>query len=363
MLHVYILSISLPACLTFAQHNDGYVVVVSAPIVPSTSLPAPSPATALGVRGSAAEVLLVGPVPDLPAAQVAHVIAARFLTGYSGHTRAAYRRDLGDYIAWCADHDVLVLQAGRSTVDAYARHLAEQPQGRHGRPLSPATVARRLATLSGYYRYAVSEGVIDRSPTVHVRRPRLGQDSPTLGLDRDEARRLLAAARSHGPRAHALVTLLLHDGLRISEALGADVDDLGRVRGHHVLAVRRKGGSRRTVALNAATLDAVESYLNGRTEGPLFATATGGRFDRSEAWRLIRRLAAAADLPGAAQISPHSLRHTFVTLAREAGVPLEDVQDAAGHADPRTTRRYDRGRHNLDRSPAHRLGAFLADPQ
>jgi integrase/recombinase XerD len=310
--------------------------------------------------GATADALLIGPLPDLPREQVAEVIAARFLAGHTGHTRAAYRRDLADYFGWCAEHEVAALDAGRSTVDAYARHLAERPDGR-GQPSSPATVARRLATLSGYYRYAVSEDVIDRNPVAHVRRPKLGQDSPTLGLDRDEVRRLLAAAAAHSPRAHALVALLLHTGLRISEALGADVEHLGQVHAHRVLTVLRKGGSRRVVALNPATVLAMDAYLDGRTSGPLFRTATGGRFDRSEAWRLIRRVAADAGLPGAAHLSPHSLRHTFVTLAREAGVPLEDVQDAAGHADPRTTRRYDRGRHNLDRSPAYALGAFLAD--
>jgi integrase len=307
------------------------------------------------------EPTLVGPLPDLPVDQLAHVVAARYLVGYTGHTRAAYGRDLRHYFDWCEAHDVPVLEAARSTIDAYARALAERPQGPRERPASPATVARRLATLSGFYGYAVSEAVLERNPVDHVRRPRLGQDSPTLGLDRGEARRLLRAARSDGPRAHALVALLLHDGLRIGEALGADVSDIAQVRGHHVLNVRRKGGSRRAVALNPATYEALATYRGDRADGPLFTTRTGGRFDRSEAWRLIRRLAADADLPGAARLSPHSLRHTFVTLAREAGVPLEDVQDAAGHADPRTTRRYDRGRHNLDRSPSYALGAFLAD--
>lgn len=309
----------------------------------------------------ATEAFLVGALPDLPRAQLAHVIAARFLTGYTGHTRAAYRRDLEHYFGWCAEHGVPVLDAGRSTIDAYVRHLTEEPHGRHQRPLSRATAARRLTTLSGLYGYAVSEDVITRNPLAYVRRPRLGQDSPTLGLDRREARRLLNAARDHGPRARALVTLLLHDGLRISEALGADVTDLDTIRGHSVLRVLRKGGSRRAVVLNPATAEAIADYLDGRGGGPLFATRSGGRFNRSEAFKLIRRLAADADLPGAEHLSPHSLRHTFVTLAREAGVPLEDVQDAAGHADPRTTRRYDRGRHNLDRSPSYALGAFLAD--
>src|SRR5690242_15979566 len=143
---------------------------------PAATLPAPTAATL--VPGSP---LLAKHLTDLPRDQLAHVIAARFLTSYAGHTRAAYRRDLQDYFAWCADHGAPVLDATRTTVDAYARDLAERPHGPRNTPLSPATVARRLATLSGYYRYALSEDSIARSPLAHVRRPRLGQDSPTLG--------------------------------------------------------------------------------------------------------------------------------------------------------------------------------------
>jgi integrase len=77
-------------------------------------------------------------------------------------------------------------------------------------------------------------------------------------------------------------------------------------------------------------------------------------------FRLVRRLARVAGIPGWARLSPHSLRHAFATTARAEGVPLEDVQDAMGHADPRTTRRYDRDRHNLDRDPAYTIAAARA---
>jgi hypothetical protein len=87
----------------------------------------------------------------------------------------------------------------------------------------------------------------------------------------------------------------------------------------------------------------LDAYLDGRSSGPLFITAAGKRMSQSEAWKMARRIARRASLDGAAEIRPHSLRVAFITGAREAGVRLEDVQDAAGHADPRTTRRYDRG--------------------
>jgi integrase len=94
--------------------------------------------------------------------------------------------------------------------------------------------------------------------------------------------------------------------------------------------------------------------------GPLFVTKTGARIDRHAVFRLVRRLAERAGISAFAQLSPHSLRHAFATTARAEGVALEDVQDAMGHADPRTTRRYDRDRHNLDRDPSYAIWAARA---
>jgi integrase/recombinase XerD len=96
--------------------------------------------------------------------------------------------------------------------------------------------------------------------------------------------------------------------------------------------------------------------LARRTEsGPLFVTSSGRRLSQAYVYRLVRRLARAARLPGADQISPRSLRHAAATAALDDGATLRDVQDFLGHADPRTTRRYDRARGSLDHSPAHRL--------
>jgi site-specific recombinase XerD len=83
--------------------------------------------------------------------------------------------------------------------------------------------------------------------------------------------------------------------------------------------------------------------------------------NRSEAWRLLRRLAKKAGISGAERISPHSMRHTYATIALDAGVPLRDVQDSLGHTDSRTTRLYDRSRDNLDRNATYAVAAVLAD--
>ncbi|MGO9584028.1 MAG: tyrosine-type recombinase/integrase [Acidimicrobiales bacterium] len=294
----------------------------------------------------------------LPAPEVgltARDVEGAFLLSYSvGHTRRAYATDLGEWFSFCNAMSLDSLEARRAHVDAWARKLAEL-DGR-----TPATVARKLSTLSGFYRYAVNEDLIGRNPVAAVRRPKVGTDTQSTGLDRDELAALIAAARNDGPRSNALVLLLAMNGLRIAEALGADASDLDTERGHRVLRITRKGGRRATVPLAPRTSEAIDTYLDGRTSGPLFATSTGARLDQPAVWRTLRRLAAVAVPAKAASLHPHDLRHAFVTLSLDAGASLRDVQDAAGHADPRTTRRYDRARYNLDRHPTYALAGLIS---
>ena len=146
-------------------------------------------------------------------------------------------------------------------------------------------------------------------------------------------------------RTVAAIRILLHNGVRTDDLLQADVADLTQDRGHRVLAVTRKGGGRARLPLAPTTWDALEAYLTERANaaklehwrqlsGPLLATGPGGRMRQNHLWELVRRLA----------------------LALDADVSLRDVQDYAGHRDPRTTRRYDHSRGSLDRSPAYTLG-------
>lgn len=281
-------------------------------------------------------------------------VEAAFLLSYpTSHTRRAYASDLGAWFEFCDSTSTDPLAANRAHVDAWARKLAEI-DGR-----TPATVARKLSAVSGFYRYAVNEDVIGRNPVAAVRRPKVGSDTQSTGLDRDELSALVEAARGAGPRTYALVLLLALNGLRISEALGADASDLDTERGHRVLRITRKGGKRSTVPLAPRTAEAIDTYVDGRTSGPLFATSTGSRLDSAAVWRTLRRLAAVAVPAKATSLHPHDLRHAFVTLCLDAGASLRDVQDAAGHADPRTTRRYDRARDNLDRHPTYRLAGMI----
>jgi len=293
----------------------------------------------------------------------------------SAHTRDAYRRDVASWLDWCRARDLDPIQATFIHVNAYARELESTSDGRTGRPLTPATVARKLSGLSSWYGFLVKINAIPANPVGGADRPRVDRDhSATVGLGADEVDALLAAAEADTVPARirnlAVVSVLADLGLRVGEVVGVNVEDLGYERGHRTLRFTGKGGVRRQRALTPASTAAVETYLLHRAaaaemavdelRGPLFVTGSGARMDRHAVFRLIRRLAEIARIPSYAKLSPHSLRHAFATTARAEGIPLEDVQDAMGHADPRTTRRYDRDRHNLDRDPSYAIWSARA---
>lgn len=274
----------------------------------------------------------------------------------SANTRQAYARDLGAWISWCEDRSVDPLAALRPHVDAYARHL--EADG-----LAPTTRARRLAALSAFYRYASGLGAVGANPAADVRRPRTGEGyvSLTPALDREEVSRLLAVATD--PRDRALVVLLVTEGLRVSEALALDLGASETVRGHATVVVTGKGGRSDRIPLPPVVQDAISALAEaeGRTTGPVFVGQDGERLSRHGVTRALTRLGRRAGLERT--LTPHMLRATAITLALDAGASLRDVQDLARHADPRTTRRYDRNRGALDRHASYTLAALISETE
>jgi site-specific recombinase XerD len=279
------------------------------------------------------------------------IALAGFLAGYRGLTRDAYTLDLRQYTSWCAQHGLHLFGARRADIECFGRDMEARGRAR-------ATIARRLCTIAGFYRYAVEEDLLEHSPAAHVRRPRLDYESHAVGLDRNEVGALLVAAGLGTAAEHALMSLLAINGLRISEALNADIDQLAVERGHRTLTVLRKGGKIVTIPLAPRTARAIDLAVGERAEGPIFLRADRQRMDRHCASRIVRRVARRAGVNK--QISLHTLRHAFITAALDAGVPLRDVQEAASHADPRTTMRYDRARVSLDRHATYIVAAYLA---
>jgi integrase/recombinase XerD len=168
---------------------------------------------------------------------------------------------------------------------------------------------------------------------------------------------MLVAAGLAGARDHALISLLALNGLRVSEATGADVEDLGLERGHRTLTIVRKGGKIVIIPMAPRTARAIDLAVGERCDGPIFVGVDGRRIDRHAAGRIVRRIAPRA---GIAKRAGLTLRHAFITAALDAGVPLRDVHEAASHSDPRTTMRYDRARVSLDRHATYIVATFLA---
>lgn len=307
-------------------------------------------------------------LPTTPAALVDFTDGWLANRRLSPHTRAAYKRDVGQWLAWCAARSLDPLAATFVQVNAYARTLEATVDARTGKAMAPASVARKLSALSSWYGFLHRLDIVRTNPVGGADRPRLARDhSATVGLTPTEVDALLvAAAAERGPTAarnRAIVAILADLGLRVGEVVALDLPDVGYEQGHRTVRFVGKGDRPRRRALTPGAGAALDAYLVVRpshVDGPLFVTAGGARVDRHAVFRLVRRLARDAGIAAWDRLSPHSLRHAFATAARAEGVPLEDVQDAMGHADPRTTRRYDRDRHNLDRDPAYTLSAARA---
>jgi site-specific recombinase XerD len=302
--------------------------------------------------------MAVFPVSDAGVASsdqlVLRAAIAADLGRYRGQTRLHTNSDLRIFLRWCDEQDLEPLAAVRTDIERYVRWLQEI------RRFQPSTVSRRLSIVVGFYRVCVIDGLLPHSPADYVRRPPVPAESPTLGLGHLQFEALITTARlSTNLNDFALVALLGLLGLRIFEACGASITDLGEEHGHRVLRVRGKGGKVALIPLPPAVGRAIDRPVGDRDDGPILRNMLGRRMDRHAATRRLKQLAAAAGIR-MPRMHPHMLRHTFVTTMLDAGVSLRDVQIAARHADPRTTMRYDRARKNLDRHANYTLAAFMA---
>jgi len=276
---------------------------------------------------------------------------AGFLAGYRGLTREAYALDLRQFTSWCRARCLGLFAVRRADIEGFARDLEARGRAR-------ATVTRRLCTIAGFYKYAVEEELLEHCPAAHVRRPRLDYDSHAVALDRNELGALLVAAGLGPPPEPALISLLALNGLRVSQATGADIEHLGLERGHRTLTITPKGGKVVTIPLAPRTARAIDLAIGERTGGPVVVAPDGRRLDRHGAGRIVGKVARRAGIGKA--VTPHTLRHAFITAALDAGVPLREVQEAASHADPRTAMRCDRARGSLDRHATYIVAGYIA---
>lgn len=274
----------------------------------------------------------------------------------SAHTQDGYVTDLSRWVGWC-------IGRGKNPVAAPATEADLFAAGMRDAGLADTTRARRLSAASSWLRYLFRVGAAETNPFDHMERPRVSGDSDTKGMSEDELNRFLACAQQReSPRTYAVLAVMAATACRVSSVTRAQRSGLGDDRGHRIIDMPVKGGKDKRFVLPAVTLTAIEGWLavRGDEAGFLFTTSAGKPLDQPSVFRTVRRVARLAAIPQADELSPHSIRHSVLTVLFDHGYPLHVIQDLAGHADTRTTRRYDLGRESLDRSPANDLGAIYA---
>jgi integrase/recombinase XerC len=283
----------------------------------------------------------------------AFIAFLRFNRNASPHTVRAYETDLLQLLdATATAHGCRPSQVPIAAFDADAVRgfLAVL----HDRGNSRTSAARRLASTRTFARYLLREGIIADDPTQLVGAPRTERTLPAH-LGAPEMERLLAApdaAAPAGRRDRAILELFYASGLRLSELVNLDLQDVnlpGRMA-----RVRGKGGKERLVPFNHATAEALRTMLadrasmgaqgvraadrQRRARDPVFLNARGGRLSTRSVDRIVRRYVREAAIPRG--VSPHALRHTFATHLLQAGADLRAIQELLGHARLSTTQRY-----------------------
>jgi integrase/recombinase XerD len=267
--------------------------------------------------------------------------------GLASATIRAYRSDLADFRRAMADQPG---GAWDRSADPAVQYLAARSQRgvRGATGLAPTSLRRRAAALKGFYRFAYGEDLIKVDVASHLDLPKRSRRLPDT-LDVAEVERLLEAAAAAGVRDRALLELLYAAGLRVSEAIGLDREDVSLDGGF--VRVIGKGDKERLVPVGDEAIDWLMAWLEGGRPpllalhhvdpvrgGPLFLGDRGRRLARQQAWSAVTGAATRAGLGG--RVTPHTLRHSFATHLLEGGADLRVVQELLGHASISTTQLY-----------------------
>lgn len=275
-------------------------------------------------------------------------------------TRKAYQYDAQLFVNWLIDQNLALANLRRSDIEQYQTWLNEK--------YSKNAAARKFVVARKFLEEAVDRGIIPHNPAQKVRGFKADQETTHTALTHKQARRLLAAIETttgQGKRDYAIIMLLLRTGIRRSECAALKLGDLGEEGGHHVATLQHsKGDKRRKIKIPVDVWRVIQEYLGATlypdgpeigeqdAEQPLFVQFRRGDHPQKEGvsdqtiQKIVEKACERAELK--LKLTPHSLRATFVTLALEGGAKLEQVQYAVGHADPRTTERYQRRKLNLD---------------
>ena len=258
--------------------------------------------------------------------------------GLSKNTLESYRTDLNQFNTWLNKQEMQLLAVIQNDIQQYL--AVKFPQSK------PRSISRLIASLRRFYRYALRENLIKVDPTLQIESPKLPRSLPK-SLNEQEVNDLLNAPdiNQHiGLRDRAMLELLYASGLRVSELVTVNVNEVSTLDG--VVRVTGKGSKTRLVPMGEEAADWIDKYLKyarpeilqKRTCDALFVTNRAEMMTRQAFWYLIKRYALIAGITK--HMSPHVLRHAFATHLLNHGADLRVVQMLLGHSDISTTQIY-----------------------
>jgi integrase/recombinase XerD len=264
--------------------------------------------------------------------------------GLAGNTVAAYRRDLdvyGRFLAEVGIDDPRVVTT--DDIEAFVAWLRSRTSA-HGRPYASSSVARIVVAVRGFHRFLAREGLVGEDVAATVGTPRADRSLPKA-LSVEQVESLLSSPVGDDPRGlrdRAMLELLYGAGLRITELISLDVDDLDR--SERLVRVHGKGDKERLVPYGEVAERALERWLVGGrptltgATPALFVNARGDRLSRQGVWKIVGHHADRVGIGD--QVSPHTLRHSFATHLLDGGADVRAVQELLGHASVTTTQIY-----------------------
>lgn len=256
----------------------------------------------------------------------------------SVNTVSSYMRDLGQYQEWLLQKKSDLKKAKNTVLQEYVKRLEQLGK-------SPATTSRFLASSKSFYAYMFAKGYIKTNPTTAIKTRKVPKSYPEI-LTNKEVELFLEQPKcvdEKGFRDHAMLELLYATGIRVSELIGLDVDDLNLPAG---LIVCRSKGKERSIPLYPGAVKALQDYvlhirdriITSEEEKALFVNMNGERMTRQGFWKIIKYYQEKAEIKK--DITPHTLRHSFAAHLLENGADLQSIQEMLGHADISSTQIY-----------------------
>ena len=268
----------------------------------------------------------------------------------SPHTCRCYQRDLEGFEDFLKGSGMYVTPSGEAEVGKTDRLAIRKYLSFLHRKNRKSSIARKLSTLRSFFKYLVREQIVSSNPAKGISTPKAEKTLPTT-LTVDETFRLMESPKrlpekssggpkQNGSRDRAILELLYSSGLRVSELVGLNSNQLDLELG--VVRVMGKGRKERIVPVGMKAIDALKAYLEERggveEEDPVFVNFLGGRLTARSVGRLIKKYTRHSGI--FRKVSPHSLRHTFATHLLDAGADIREIQEMLGHSSLSTTQRY-----------------------